>query len=133
MNTRHLFLLLALLSCIVRPAVAAEPLDVSMIQLIANPKDYDGKLVRVGGFMNLEFDGNAIYLHQDDYKHNITKNGLGADVSDDIRKKSADFDLKYVVVVGTFNAQMTGHLGLWSGSIQKITRCMAWPERTDKR
>jgi hypothetical protein len=68
--------------------------------------------VQVIGFVSLEFEGNAIYLHQDDYKHRISKNGLCIDVTDDIRKKKADFDQKYVLLVGTFNAKETGHTGL---------------------
>jgi len=41
------------------------------VPLIANPKDYHGKIVRVIGFVRLEFEGNAIYLHQGDYKHSL--------------------------------------------------------------
>ena len=112
---------------------AAEPISVSLVQLIANPKDYDGKIVRVIGFVKLEFEGDAIYLHQDDYKHNIHKNGLWIDVTDDIRKKRAGLDQKYVLIEGTFNAKMRGHMGLWSGSIQKISRCQVWIERDEKK
>lgn len=39
-----------------------EPLDVSMIQLIARPDDFDGEYVRVVGFYRHEFEGNALYL-----------------------------------------------------------------------
>jgi hypothetical protein len=118
-----------LLCWFAQPLVAAEPLDVSLVQLIANPKDYDGKVVRVIGFMRLEFEGNGIYLHQDDYKHSIYKNGLWIDASVDMQKRKAEVDQKYVLVEGTFNAKITGHMGLWSGSIQKITRCQVWMER----
>ena len=109
-----------------QPLVAAEPLDVSLVRLIANPKDYDGKVVRVIGFMRLEFEGDGIYLHQDDYQHSIYKNGLWIGASEDMHKRKAELDQKYVLVEGTFNAKMTGHMGLWSGSIQKITRCQVW-------
>lgn len=126
MNTRTLVFLLSLFCWFTQPLLAAEPLDVSLIQLIAKPKDYDGKVVRVIGFVRLEFEGNAIYLHQDDYKHRISKNGLWIDVTDDIRKKQKEYDQKYVLLEGTFNAKETGHMGLWSGSIQKITRFQAW-------
>src|SRR3954463_11374207 len=126
MRTRTLLLLFSLLYSFAQPLVAAEPLDLSLVQLIANPKDYDGKIVRVIGFVRLEFEGNAIYLHQDDYKHSIAKNGLWIDVTDDIRKKQKDYDQKYVLLEGTFNAKDTGHMGLWSGSIEKITRFQVW-------
>ena len=113
--------------------MAAEPLDVSLVQLIANPKSYDGKVVRVIGFVRLEFEGNAIYLHQDDYKHGIPKNGLWIDVTDNMRKKKADFDQKYVLLEGTFDVNDTGHMGLWSGSIQKISRCQVWSEKNGRK
>ena len=113
--------------------LAAEPLDVSLVRLIANPKDYDGKIVRVIGFVRLEFEGNAIYLHQDDYKHGIRKNGLWIDATDDMRKRTADFDQKHVLLEGTFNVKDTGHLGLWSGSIQKIARCQVWSEKDGRK
>jgi hypothetical protein len=133
MKIRSAFLVLALFCWFVQPSVAAEPLDVSMIQLIANAKDYDGKVVRVIGFMRLESEGNGIYLHQDDYKHSNYKNGLWIDVSEDMDKRSAELDQKYVLVEGTFDAKMKGHMGLWSGSIQKITRCQVWIQRDEKK
>jgi len=126
MKTRTLPFLLSLICWFAQPLVAAEPLNVSLVRLIANPKDYDGKVVRVIGFMRLEFEGDGIYLHQDDYKHSIYKNGLWIDASEDMHKRKAELDQKYVLVEGTFNAKMTGHMGLWSGSIQKITRCQVW-------
>jgi hypothetical protein len=126
MKTRTLLFMLSLLCWFAQPLVAAESLDVSLVQLIANPKDYDGKVVRVIGFARLEFEGNAVYLHEDDYKHSIYRNGLWIDVTDDMQKKKAELDKKHVLLEGTFNARETGHMGLWSGSIQKITRFQAW-------
>jgi hypothetical protein len=105
---------------------AAELLDVSLVQLIANSKDYDGKFVRVIGFVSLEFEGNGIYLHEEDYKHGISKNGLWIDATVDISKRKVEFDKKYVLLEGTFNAKETGHMGLWSGSIQQIKRFQVW-------
>ena len=103
---------------------AAELLNVSLVQLIANPKDYDGKFVRVIGFVSLEFEGNGIYLHEEDYKHGLTLNGLWLDITGE--KNPTEFDRKYVLVEGTFNAKWKGHMGLWSGSIQQIKRFQAW-------
>jgi hypothetical protein len=39
-----------------------------MIQLIANPQAWDGKHVRVIGFLRLEFEGDALYLHREDLR-----------------------------------------------------------------
>jgi hypothetical protein len=118
--------LLSLLCWFTQPLVADERLDVSLVRLIANPKDYDGKIVRVIGFVRMEFEGNGIYLHEDDYKHSIYKNGLWIDVTADMQKRKTELDQKYVLIEGTFDARMTGHMGLWSGSIRNITRCQTW-------
>lgn len=64
------------------PDVDAE--DVSLIQLLANPQAYDGKIVRIIGFIHLEFEGNVIYLHEDDFRYGLTKNGLWIDLPRDI-------------------------------------------------
>jgi hypothetical protein len=123
MKTRT-FLLLMSLCWLVQP-MTAEPTGVSLVQLIANPKTYDGIQVRVIGFLRIQFEGNAFYLHQDDFKDGIAKNGLWVDVSDQMLGSRAQLDRKYVLIEGTFDTKMTGHMGLWSGSIQRITRCKA--------
>jgi len=122
MNTSTLLLLLSLPCGFDQPLVGAERPDVSLVQLIANPKDYDGKFVRVVGFVSMEFEGNAIYLHEDDYRHSIFKNGLWIGLTDDMQKNKADLDKRYLVIEGTFNANEYGHMGAWSGTIEKITR-----------
>ncbi len=133
MKTLTGLVVVASLCWFVRPPVSAEPVDVSLIQLIANPKEYDGKFVRAIGFVRLEFEGNAIYLHQEDDKFGIYKNGLWIEVTDDIHKRHNEFDRKYVLLEGTFNAKMKGHMGLFSGSIQKIKRIEDWGGRAERK
>ena len=111
------------------PLLAAEALDVSIIQLIAHPNDYDSKVVRLTGFVRLEFEGTGVYLHEDDCRYHITKNGLWLKVSDEIMKNKREFNLKYVLLEGTFNAEDRGHMGAWNGSSEKITRFVTWPRR----
>ncbi len=41
---------------------------ISLINLIATPERYHGKWVRVQGVANFEFEGNALFLHKEDYK-----------------------------------------------------------------
>lgn len=104
----------------------AQPLDVSLISLIAKPKEFDGKQVRVIDFARLEFEGNAIYLHREDYLNGITKNGLWLDVEPPSKKSATRVSDRYVIVEGVFSMKDRGHLGLWSGTIQKITRMDPW-------
>lgn len=61
--------------------------DVSLIQLIAQPEKFEGKRVRFIGFLRIEFEGNAIYLHREDFDHGIEKNALWVAVPDDMTKQ----------------------------------------------
>src|SRR5438034_11609304 len=53
---------------------SAKPVDVGMVALSAVPERYDGKFVRTHGFLCIEFEGDALYLHEEDYRHGLTKN-----------------------------------------------------------
>jgi hypothetical protein len=101
--------------------------DVSLINLIATPEKYNGRQIRIIGYLNLEFEGNGIYLHKDDYDNGISKNGLWVEMSMDSTrlpeiKKSIK---KYVLMEGTFDLS-GGHMGAYSGSIKDITRLEIW-------
>jgi hypothetical protein len=48
---------------------------------------FDGKLVRVIGFLRLEFEGNVLYLHREDYIHSILGNGVWVDVGPLVAKQ----------------------------------------------
>jgi hypothetical protein len=125
------FLFVALLIC--TAADYASPVDVSMVQLIAEPKNYHGAAVRVIGFVKLDFEGTAIYLHKDDYKYGITKNGLWLEVTDEIYRKKTEIDQQYVLLEGKFNANEMGHMGRWSGSIQQISRLQIWNQKDGRK
>lgn len=105
-----------------------DPIGVSLIQLIANPEKYDNKIVRLIGYLNLEFEGDAIYLHEEDNKHSITANSCWVNLTKEWRAKNkvADFSNKYVILVGTFDMKDHGHMGMFSGGIRNITRLDVW-------
>jgi len=54
----------------------------SIISIIANPERYDGKNVRVHGYLHLEFEDFALYLSKDDADYLRTENSLGISFSD---------------------------------------------------
>ena len=105
-----------------RAADGIAPIEVSMIQLIANPEKFDGKKVILTGFMNLEFEGNALYFHRDDFVYGQMKNGLGLTLSEQGTKSASRWSKNYVRVEGVFNAREAGHFGMYSGSIEQVTR-----------
>jgi hypothetical protein len=108
---------------------AAEPTNVTVVQLIANPEKFDGKLIRVIGFLRLEFEGDVLYLHREDYENAILGDGISVDVTPDMTKQSKTLNMNYVLLEGIFSLSNRGHMGMWSGSITKIQRAELWPSR----
>jgi hypothetical protein len=104
--------------------------DVSLIQLIANPQAFDNKRVRIIGYLRLEFEGDVIYFHREDYEYGLTKNGLWVNVPPDMTQAQKQaVNNKYVICTGIFRAGMHGHMGLNSGELTEITRLEPWADR----
>jgi len=98
-----------------------------MIQLIANPQAWDGKHVRVIGFLRLEFEGDALYLHREDYAQGITNDGVWIDRPKDLTPaQNEQLNNGYVILEGIFRADRHGHMGLFSGAISDIGRIETW-------
>lgn len=108
--------------CIDRSADGSCKHLVSIVRLIADPGTFDGKRVLLSGFLHLEFEGNAIYLHRDDWIHGITENALWVSFAPGGSTKSCQN--KYVSIEGTFSAAERGHMGLFSGTLKDISRCL---------
>jgi hypothetical protein len=118
-----------------RPGASARrPLAVSLVRLIAAPGEYDGKHVRVHGFVSVEHEGTAVYLHRDDWQHMLTKNGLWLAVNDSAPKGSKEAEVagRYALIEGRFSAKKQGHMGLWSGAIEDVTRMVPLNARKAK-
>ncbi|WP_202839236.1 hypothetical protein [Luteimonas saliphila] len=128
MKTHRALVVLLLAGLSPSVALSEESLeDVSLVQLVASPERYEGKMVMVSGFVNLEFEGNGIYLHKDDYEHGLNKNGLWLNANECKRDDARKFTNGYALVIGRFTSQRQGHMGLWSGEIQDVKSCTAWP------
>jgi hypothetical protein len=110
-----------------KPGYDATVQDVSVLQLIANPQPYDGKRVRFIGFLRLEFEGDAIYLHREDYQHQISQNALWINLPHDMTKQEQQaVNMHYVICAGVFQASKHGHMGMFSGEVAEITRLQSW-------
>lgn len=102
-------------------------LNVSLVQLIANPQTFDGKKVRLIGFLRLEFEGDAIYLHHEDYEYGITDNALWLDVPKGMTEQQRhDTNMAYVLCEGVIRASRHGHMGLFAGEISDVTPIQLW-------
>jgi len=113
------------------PVHAAEPHNVSLVQLIANPTEYHGKLVRVIGFCRLEFEGNALYLHREDFERSIAKNAVWLSIGWPVPEPRRHLSDEYVLVEGTFDGENRGHMSAFSGELRSITRMERWAPRIE--
>ena len=108
---------------------AGEIRDVSMVQLIANPQQFDGKPIRLIAYLNLEFEGDALYLHREDFDKAIASNAVWISIEDRQASSAKKLSGGYVLVEGTFNAKYRGHFGMFSGSVQRVTRIQSWERK----
>jgi hypothetical protein len=92
-----------------------------MIELLGNPAAYDGKRVTVDGYAHLGFEDNGIYLHKDDFDYGLRRNGLWITLAEGV--DSSQCQDAYVHAEGTFKAGLGGHMGLWSGTLDRVTKC----------
>jgi len=107
--------------------------DVSMIRLLAHPEQYDGKHVRVIGFLNLDWESDALYLHKEDYLTSIYQNSLWVHVNQFRLKNAAECDRKYVAIEGVFDAKDYGHENLWAGALRDIASLELWHQPNEKQ
>src|SRR5258707_14637822 len=92
-----------------------QPVRASMIDVLANPEKYDGKTISVKGFLRLEFEGDALYFHREDFEQSLTDDAVWMDVGNLSPEKIKGVSDRYVIVVGKFDAGKHGHMGLFRG------------------
>jgi hypothetical protein len=121
-----LFVLLLGLAGPVSTAYATDPQSVAMVSLISDPQRFDGQLIRVIAFLRLDFEGNVLYLHREDYEQAILPNGIWIALTDEQKTKAKKLSNSYVIAEGTFSSKDKGHKGMWSGSLHDVTRLDRW-------
>lgn len=108
--------------------ISFDEYDISMLRLIVTPEKYHNKTVQVIGYLNLEFEGNAVYFHQEDYEKGSSRNGMWVDFNEDLvhKKDLKKYNKKYVIIVGKFDMNSKGHMGIFGGTLKNISRLDEW-------
>lgn len=129
---------LALLIGSAHCAIAQPMLDyesVSLINLIATPERYDNKKVVAAGWITLELENMSLCIAKEVPSG---KECVWVELDDETRNHQAfekrlnqwrQHNGKLVVVHGVFGKANQGHLGGWSGALQKIERISALPRK----
>ena len=107
-------------------AGSSDPVAVSLLELIATPERFKGRWVRLMGFAVLEFEGNAVYLHEEDYLHSLTRNALWLDDRDIALAQPNGPG--YAIIEGQFDPDVHGHLDLFSGGLVHVQRLSPWAD-----
>ncbi len=108
---------------------SAERIEVSMVQLLADPGGFDGRAVRVVGFCHLEFEGNALYLHREDAEQLLLKHAIWLSLGWPVPEARRGLSDKYVLVEATFDSRDKGHMDLFAGELRDISRMEAHSSR----
>jgi hypothetical protein len=107
------------------PARAAEPIDVGMVALVANPQRYDGKRVRVVGFLYIRYE-SGIFIHKEDCRYGLTFNALELRLSPSQRQRYKNLSFHYVLIEGVVHPSKSPGAE-WGGEMGDITRLEPWP------
>ena len=100
--------------------------NVSIINLIATAEKYQGKQVRLIGYVVLGFENKSIFISDVHAKHSILSNALWMDI--ELNENNRIFDNRYCIVEGVFDSLSRGHLNMYSGTITDIKRIDKWEE-----
>jgi hypothetical protein len=95
---------------------------VSIVELLGAPDLYNGKRVRVSGYVHIYFEDSGIYLHKDDLTYNLFENGLWVDLAKGFDPTQCQDS--YATIEGTFKAGVGGHRGMWGVTLDNVNSCM---------
>jgi|GEM_PF-4700563 len=95
----------------------------SLVRVVANPEDYDGKRVLLKGFLQRGFEESGLYLSRDDAAILNSRQALWVGSLKDGREGNDFPDEGWVMIVGKFRYERgkgSGHMGLWLAEITDI-------------
>jgi hypothetical protein len=101
----------------------------SIIEVVANPDKFDGKLISVIGYLRIEFEGDALYLHEEDYLHGLVINSLWIELPDkvdNVVEQLQSLSSNYIFITGEFDAKKKGHMGMHAGTIKPTGKFGLW-------
>ena len=97
--------------------IVDEIIDVEILDLISNPEKFDEKIVRIKGYLNLEFEGTALYATNRDYKKRYYSRSIFLNT----RSVPRIYNKKrYAEVVGRFTSKHKGHHGMFGGLLMDV-------------
>ena len=113
-------------SSVAATAQQPEPLDVSVVSLLATPERYDGQRIRTEGFLTVQFENTALWLDRDAWDHGLYRNAIWVDGVYPMKPRAREdgrLSRRYVDITGRFRAEYrSGHMGAYSGQLEQIEK-----------
>jgi hypothetical protein len=81
---------------------APHALPVSIVTLLAMPASSSAKQVQVSGFLVLDFEGQALYLHKEDYQEGLSLNSIYVSLTPAQQQQYKSLDKTYVTIEASF-------------------------------
>ncbi len=107
-----------------------QPKTVSLIELIANPGEFEGKLVTTIGFLTID-ERALLAVHREDAEHGLP-NAVLVVPSEDMKRNKEKFNRMYVIVVGVFRG-VPAEGGSRVPVLKDIKECAVWSNPTRPR
>lgn len=120
--------LIAVQTVEIRAETAQKLIYVSLLQLIVNPEQYDGKIIGVIGFLSMGREGDLLFVHQEDERHVILENAVQVQETKQMHQDIEKLDNKYVKLTGTFHVNDRGRVPFFSGAVTDVRSCDPWSD-----
>jgi hypothetical protein len=98
--------------------------SVSFVQLLADPDAWDSRSVQVVGFLGVQTESTALYLHREDWKKAILRNAIRVSFPAALERQKRDLNKGYVLLEGRFEAPRGAGLPTYGGLLTEITRIL---------
>ena len=94
-------------------------LRTTLASIIKTPAKFEGKIVSVEGYPDLEFEGFALYESAQALKASESEKALWLELNkkDHLRKER---DKKLVHIRGRFTSKRKGHFDMWPGALEEV-------------
>jgi hypothetical protein len=100
---------------------------ISLIQLIATPDKFEGRIISVVGFLQMTREADYLYVSELDYKNVISPNSVLVERSEAMGKDRLKLTLKYVRVVGIVHIKNIGNKRP-NISVERVSTCELWSD-----
>ena len=94
---------------------------ISIVTLLAEPVSKLPQRVQVAGFLVLEFEGQALYLHREDYEQQLMRNAIRIALTPEQEKEYKALSGSYVLVEASFKKNPNSE-DIFTGSLFNVRR-----------